>query len=75
MLGAPERSEKQMALHPAEGSKTQTDSTNEEAADPVETAGETTAAATISGPANQRPVGADTMIKVTDAPDESKSED
>ena len=65
-----------MALRAAEGSKAQTDSTNDEAADPVETAGETTAAAAIiSGPANQRPVGADTMIKVTDAPEESKSED
>jgi hypothetical protein len=35
----------------------------------VETAGETTAAATISGPADTRPVGADTMVKVSDAPD------
>jgi hypothetical protein len=30
----------------------------------VEAAGETTAAATISGPADTKPVGADTMAKV-----------
>ena len=32
----------------------------------VETAGETTAAATISGPTDTKPVGADTMVKVAD---------
>ena len=30
----------------------------------VETAGETTAAVAISGPADTRPVGADTLVKV-----------
>ncbi len=35
----------------------------------VETAGETTAAATISGPDNAEPVGADTLAKVTAQPD------
>jgi hypothetical protein len=32
----------------------------------VEAAGETTAASAINGPADTRPVGADTMIKVSD---------
>jgi hypothetical protein len=41
----------------------------------VETAGETTAAACISGPTDERPVGADTMIKVADAPDHLGSSD
>ncbi len=36
----------------------------------VETAGETVAADTInSNPVNQKPVGADTLVKVADAPD------
>ena len=34
----------------------------------VETAGETTAADTISGPPDTRPVGADTMVEVADTP-------
>ena len=34
----------------------------------VETAGETTAAAAISGPADTRPVGADTLVKVEGEP-------
>lgn len=34
----------------------------------VEAAGETTAAAAISGPAESKPVGADTMVKVADTP-------
>ena len=35
----------------------------------VETAGETTAAATVGGsPADTRPVGADTLVKVSDTP-------
>lgn len=41
----------------------QTDSTRDKVGD-VETAGETTAAATISGPPDTKPVGADTMAKV-----------
>ncbi|HYE66089.1 MAG TPA: hypothetical protein VD966_10925 [Pyrinomonadaceae bacterium] len=40
----------------------------------VETAGETTAAAVISGPTDTRPVGADTMVKVADTPDEAERE-
>ncbi len=40
----------------------------------VETAGETTAAAAISGPDHQKPVGADTMVKVADAPGREKDE-
>lgn len=35
----------------------------------VETAGEPTAVAAITGPVNSKPVGADTMIPVADAPD------
>lgn len=36
----------------------------------VETAGETTAADTInSSPANQKPVGADTLVKVAEKPE------
>ena len=48
--------------------------TNESEADAVETAGETTAAATVSGPADARPVGADTMVDVAGepAPEESR---
>jgi hypothetical protein len=53
---------------------TQTDSRDSGVCD-VETAGETTAAACISGPNDERPVGSDTMIKVSDAPDDSKSSD
>lgn len=34
------------------------------APDPTEEAGETTAAGMVSGPADDRPVGADTMVKV-----------
>lgn len=34
----------------------------------VEDAGETTAAGMINGPADTKPVGADTMIKVSDEP-------
>ena len=41
----------------------------------VEMAGETTAAATISGPAETKPVGADTMVKVSDAPRPDPGED
>lgn len=43
-------------------------SAEEDDAGDVETAGETTAAATISGPTDTTPVGADTMVKVADAP-------
>lgn len=32
--------------------------------DPVEEAGETTAADTVSGPADTKPVGADTLVEV-----------
>lgn len=46
----------------------QADSTEGEVGD-VETAGETTAAVAISGPPDDKPVGADTMLKVADAPD------
>lgn len=35
----------------------------------VEDAGETTAADTINGPVDTRPVGADTMVKVSDKRD------
>ena len=40
----------------------------------VEMAGETTAAAAISGPDHQKPVGADTMVKVSDAPEPEKDD-
>ena len=36
--------------------------------DEVEAAGETTAADTISGPPDTKPVGADTLVKVADSP-------
>ena len=45
-----------------------------EVGDVVETAGETTAAAAISGPDHQKPVGADTMVKVSDAPEPEKDD-
>jgi hypothetical protein len=51
---------------------TQADSTEGGVGD-VEMAGETTAAAAISGPVDDKPVGADTMIKVADAPKSSES--
>jgi hypothetical protein len=38
----------------------------------VEDAGETTAAGMISGPTDTKPVGADTMIKVSDAPEQKE---
>jgi hypothetical protein len=50
------------------------DSTDEGVGD-VETAGETTAAATISGPADTKPVGADTMLKVADTQEPAESGD
>lgn len=40
----------------------------------VETAGETTAIAAITGPAETSPVGADTMVKVADAPKTAQSD-
>jgi len=42
------------------------DSTRGDVGDVVESAGETTAAAMISGPTDTRPVGADTLAKVDD---------
>lgn len=45
--------------------KSQTDLTKGGVGD-VETAGETTAASAISGPVDDRPVGADTLAKVDD---------
>ena len=41
----------------------------------VETAGETTAAAAITGPTDTRPVGADTMVKVSSSSDSTKSDE
>ena len=41
----------------------------------VETAGETTAAAAINGPVDTRPVGADTMVKVSDTREHTDSDD
>jgi hypothetical protein len=53
-----------------ETDKTENDATQAEAASggvgDVESAGETTAAVAISGPADTRPVGADTLVKVAD---------
>ena len=40
----------------------------------VETAGETTAAATIGGPVNTGAVGADTLVKVADARGQAKEQ-
>ena len=39
----------------------------------VEDAGETTAAGMITGPTDTKPVGADTMIKVPDAPEQKET--
>jgi hypothetical protein len=39
----------------------------------VEDAGETTAAGMINGPTDTKPVGADTMIKVSDTPEEKEN--
>jgi hypothetical protein len=50
-----------------ETAATEMDSTATSVGD-VETAGETTAADTITGPANPQPVGADTLVKVADEP-------
>ena len=36
--------------------------------DPIETAGETTAASLVGGPADTRPVGTGTMVDVADEP-------
>ena len=41
----------------------------------VETAGETTAIAAITGPTETSPVGAETMVKVADAPKTAESDD
>jgi len=49
----------------------QTDSTPEGDVGDVETAGETTAAATISGPSHNKPVGADTMAQVGGSSDQA----
>lgn len=44
--------------------------------DEVESAGETTAADTVSGPPDTAPVGAETMVKVSDSPaGEPRAED
>jgi hypothetical protein len=40
----------------------------------VETAGETTAIAAITGPNETSPVGAETMVKVADAPSATESD-
>lgn len=60
-----------------DGTKTeaaQADSTEGGVGD-VETAGETTAAVAISGPADTRPVGADTLAKVAYKPNQSGNDD
>ena len=41
----------------------------------VEDAGETTAADTINGPVDTRPVGADTMLKVSDTRNQKPADD
>jgi hypothetical protein len=53
------------------------DRANDGGAGDVETAGETTAAATVGGRGdeNNKPVGADTMVKVADAPRGESNED
>jgi hypothetical protein len=52
----------------ADNNEAQADSIAGEVGD-VEAAGETTAADTVTGPLDARPVGADTRVKVADAPD------
>jgi hypothetical protein len=61
-----------MKEHEAGGDVTRKDSTGGEVGD-VEAAGETTAASAINGPVDERPVGAETMVKVADAPNQSES--
>jgi hypothetical protein len=39
----------------------------------VEDAGETTAAGMITGPVDTRPVGSDTMLKVSDEPEQKEN--
>ena len=41
----------------------------------VETAGEASAAATISGAPDRRPVGAETLVKVAETPAQAEGED
>ncbi|HKQ99382.1 MAG TPA: hypothetical protein VJT09_01840 [Pyrinomonadaceae bacterium] len=41
----------------------------------VETAGETTAVAAITGPTETKPVGADTMLKVAGTPEREQEDD
>jgi hypothetical protein len=47
-------------------------STQSEVGD-VEDAGETTAAGMINGPTDTKPVGADTMIKIADEPEQKET--
>ena len=49
------------------------DPTGGDGGDAVETAGETTAAAMISGPTDTRPVGTDTLAKVDDTRRQAES--
>jgi hypothetical protein len=49
------------------------DSSESEVGD-VEDAGETTAAAAINGPTDTKPVGADTMLKVSDEKNRNKED-
>jgi hypothetical protein len=48
-----------------ENSSPQTDQAEGDRGDVVESAGETTAAALITGPADDKPVGAGTMVEVS----------
>lgn len=61
----------------SEADKTRDDATRrdstEDAVGDVETAGETTAADTVSGPENTKPVGEGTSVEVADEPSRPRS--
>lgn len=57
-------SERKLEADAGGGSPDEKDRAEEGGVGDVEAAGETTAAAAIEGPADTRPVGADTMVKV-----------
>lgn len=51
------------------------DDSSQSEAGSVEDAGETTAAGTITGPVDTKPVGADTMLKVSEGTNQKENAD
>lgn len=70
LKGAEQMSE----MNKPENDASPVDSTPEDGVD-VETAGETTAAATTKSTVATKPVGADTMVKVSNTPDRADEAD